>query len=87
MCLYVTNLQNSETCGPGGRFRSSPTEGSDATNSSLSVDPITDDLNRTVVNCTDVTNNIQIGSDNICITGTFSCNYTRIPCLFLDHFS
>ena len=70
MCLYVTNLQNSATCGPGGRFRSSPTEGSDVTNSSLSVESI-NNLNGTVVNCIDVTNNIHIASDDICITGKF----------------
>jgi hypothetical protein len=74
LCLYVTTLQNSDICGPDGRFNSSRTEGSDsAANSSLSVVSITEDLNGTMVECADATNITDIiGSDDICITGTAS---------------
>jgi hypothetical protein len=69
LCLYVTTLQNSDICGPDGRFNSSRTEGSDsAANSSLSVVSITEDLNGTMVECADATNITDIiGSKTICI--------------------
>ena len=40
----------------------------DINNSSLSVDSITVDLNGTLVECANATNNL-IGSSNICIVG------------------
>ena len=73
VCVYFSDSEVSETCGPGSSFSSSRTEGSDTpTNSSLSVVSIEPNLNGTVVECTDG-NNISnvIGSDDICITGEF----------------
>ena len=73
MCIYLSSVPDPDTCGPDGRFRSSRTEGSKtADNSSLSVVSITEDLDGTMVNCTDG-NNITdiIGTDVICITGKF----------------
>ena len=70
-CTYISGSQAPDTCGPDGRFRSSRTESSDSTaNSSLSVVSITEDLNGTMVECTDG-NNITdiIGSKTICILG------------------
>ena len=71
LCIYLAGSPVSETCGPDGRFRSSRTEGSEiATNSSLSVVSITENLNGTLVACSDggVSNDL-IGSYSICITG------------------
>ena len=70
-CTYLSESQIPDTCGPNGRFRSSRTEGSEtAANSSLSVVSITEDLNGTMVECTDGTNVTNIiGSKTICILG------------------
>ena len=75
MCTYLSNAPDPDNCGPNNRFRSSRTEGSEtAANSSLSVVSITEDLNGTMVECTDATNVTNIiGSDDICITGKFVC--------------
>ena len=71
MCIYLSGTQDPDTCGPDGRFRSSRTEGSEtAANSSLSVVSITEDLNGTMVECTDGINVTNIiGSKTICILG------------------
>ena len=70
VCTYLSasGAQDPDTCGPDGRFISSPTEGSEtAANSSLSVVSITEDLNGTMVECNNVTD--IIGSKTICIRG------------------
>ena len=71
VCAYFSDSQTPDTCGPDGRFRSSRTEGSDsAADSSLSVVSITEDLNGTMLACTDGTNVTNIiGSKTICILG------------------
>ena len=72
-CIYLSGSQTPDTCGLNGRFRSSRTEGSEnATNSSLSVVSITEDLNGTMVECADGTDVTDIiGTDVICIAGKF----------------
>ena len=75
MCTYISSAPDPDTCGPDRRFRSSRTEGSEtAANSSLSVVSITEDLNGTIVQCTDDNNNIFdiIGSKTLCILGIIS---------------
>ena len=68
-CVYLSVSQSSDRCGPDGRFTSSRTEMSDnINNSSLSVINITNDLNGTVVECTDATGNFN-ESSGICIIG------------------
>ena len=73
MCIYLSasGAQDPASCGPDGRFRSSRTEGSKtAANTSLSVVSINEDLNGTMVECTDGTNVTNIiGSKTICILG------------------
>ena len=71
VCIYLSGTEEAENCGPDGRFTSSRTEGSEtAANSSLSVVSITEDLNGTMVECTDGTNVTNIiGSKTICILG------------------
>ena len=80
MCTYLSCTQDPDTCGPDGRFRSSRTDGSEtAANSSLSVVSITEDLNGTMVECTDGTNITDIiGSNTICILGIY--NLSKIGC-------
>ena len=69
-CVYRSSDPNATaSCGPDGRFTSSRTDRSqDINNSSLSVVSITNDLNETLVECTDV-NNELIDSYSICIIG------------------
>ena len=68
-CIYLSAFQNTDTCGPDGRFTSSRTEMSDdINNSSLSVVNITIDLAGTLVECTDATGNFN-ESSRICIIG------------------
>ena len=68
-CVYFSSDPEPEMCGPDNRFTSSQTDvNGDINNSSLSVDSITVDLNGTLVECANVTNNL-IGSQDICIVG------------------
>ena len=70
VCVYRSgNPDVTDTCGPDGRFTSSRTDMSqDINNSSLSVVSITNDLNGTLIECSDV-NNELIDSYSICIVG------------------
>ena len=68
-CVYFSDSQDPDTCGPDNRFQSSRTNDNvPASNSSLRVDTITNALNGTIVTCTDG-NGELIGSYNICIIG------------------
>ena len=59
-----------DTCGPDGRFRSAQTESSeDDTNSSLTLISVSEDLNGTLVKCTNGDNGSIIGYYDICIVG------------------
>ena len=74
-CLYSSSAPQPDMCGPGGRFVSSPTDvNEDINNSSLSVDSITVDLNGTLVECGNATND-PIDSYNICIVGKIKHNH------------
>ena len=80
-CTYLRNDPRTETCGPGGRFRSSVTDvNGDPNNSSLSVDSVTSDLSGTSVTCIDG-NAIIIGSRDICVIGK------RVICVSYSPFS
>ena len=69
-CQYERASQVPDTCGPDGRFRSAQTEGSaDDTNSSLTVVSVSEDLNGTLVKCTNGDNGTVTGYYDICITG------------------
>ena len=69
ICIYLSNNQIPNTCGPEDRFMLSATDlNGDTMNSSLSVDSITIDLNDTRVECVDG-NAITVGSDDICVVG------------------
>ena len=72
ICRYQIGTPDEEdSCGPERRFTSSRTEGSsDLTNSSLSV-TLTDDLNKTLVECFDaaVAGGNIIAFYNICVIG------------------
>ena len=69
-CTYTRNDPlNTQTCGPERRFMSSVTDvNGDPSNSSLSVDSVTNDLSGTSVTCSDG-NSVIIGSRNICVIG------------------
>ena len=68
-CAYFSNNPATDTCGPDNRFQSSQTNDNvPASNSSLRVDTITNDLNGTAVTCTDG-NGELIGSYIICLIG------------------
>ena len=74
VCSYSSYIPDEDTCGPGRRFTSFPTEESNnPLNSSLSV-AVTDDLNVTLVQCADATVVGDLtGSYNICLIGKFKC--------------
>ena len=69
-CIYLSSLPDRNPCVPQDeRFSITRTEGSvNNFSSSLSVVSVTEDLNGTLVSCTD--GNIgNLGSDDICIAG------------------
>ena len=70
-CTYLSGLPDRNPCvPPDERFRITQTEGS-ANNfsSSLSVVTVTEDLNGTLVSCTDGVNGNLVDSEDICIVG------------------
>ena len=70
-CTYLWALNQAICNPPDERFRISQTEGSASNfNSSLSLASITENLNKTTVECTDGIGGNPVGSDNICIVGT-----------------
>ena len=70
-CTYLSGLPDENPCNPPEeRFRISQTEGSASNNSSLSLALITENLNKTMVGCTDGIGGNRVGTDNICIVGT-----------------
>ena len=81
LCVYLSVNPTTDTCGPDGRFESSQTDiDGPASNSSLSVDLIINDLNGTTVFCSDGTPNGQlIGSYNICIIGKSIYMENQVP--------
>ena len=69
-CILRHNRLNEvETCGPGQLFTSSFTtnQSGDSYTSTLSVESISDDLNRTRVECEDAA--MDVGNESICIIG------------------
>ena len=68
-CILRHNRQNEvATCGPEQLFTSSFTNrNGDYYTSTLSVESISDDLNRTRVECEDTV--MEVGKENICIIG------------------
>ena len=68
-CVLRHNKPNEvETCGPGQLFTSSFTnQSADNYTSTLRVESISDDLNRTKVECEDTA--VDVGKENICIIG------------------
>ena len=78
-CVYTTITQSTDMCGPDDRFTSSRTEMSDdINNSSLSVISITNDLNRTLVECINTMTTNE--SYRICIVGeNFQCTHKQAP--------
>ena len=76
-CIYQSDRQTPDTCGPDDRFMSSRTEGTaNNLSSSFSVVSIIQTLDGTVIKCLEGT--VTIGTDNICITGKFVCIATNI---------
>ena len=83
-CTYLSALPDENPCDPPDeRFRISPTEGSANNSSSLSVASITENLNTTMVGCTDGIGGNPVGTDNICIVGT---PVPQTSYAFLRHF-
>ena len=67
-CEYLAFNRVESLCGPGDRFRSFQTQPGDIFNSSLRVEAVTEDLNRTSVECADGDSSV-VGSSIICIVG------------------